>query len=150
MTNLVQKVSISPELRPSAQQFVVLTGAKRSGEIRGLLCSLIYIARCGWRGHQIARGRLTPTKPVDILKIEKSSSQGRTTIRLIGRFQSDHIEELKIQLQTNGALLVLDLQEVTLVDLDVVRFLGYCETAGVKIIHCPPYIREWMIRERQG
>ncbi len=82
------------------------------------------------------------------MKIEKSSSQGRTTIRLIGRFQSEHIEELKTQLQTNGAQFVLDLQEVTLVDLDVVQFLGRCETGGVKIVQCPPYIREWIIRER--
>jgi hypothetical protein len=82
------------------------------------------------------------------VKIEKSSSQGRTTIRLIGRFQLEHIEELQTQLQTNGAQFVLDLQEVTLVDLEVVQFLGHCETAGVKIVHCPPYVREWIIRER--
>lgn len=91
-----------------------------------------------------------PAKPVDTLKIEKTSRQGRTTIRLIGRFQSEHVEELKNQLQANGALFVLDLQEVTLVDLDVVRFLGSCEITGIKIIHCPPYVREWIFRERQG
>jgi anti-anti-sigma regulatory factor len=83
------------------------------------------------------------------LKIEKYSSQGRTTIRLIGRFQSEHLEELKKQLQEPPAQLVLDLQEVTLVDLEVVRFLGICETAGVEIVHCPPYIKEWIYRERQ-
>jgi anti-anti-sigma regulatory factor len=87
---------------------------------------------------------------VDILKIEKTSSQGKTTIRLSGRFQSGHIEELRSQLQTNGPRFVLDLQEVTLVDLDVVRFLAHAEAAGLKITHRPPYIREWMIRERQG
>jgi hypothetical protein len=89
-----------------------------------------------------------PITCVDILKIEKTSSQGRTTIRLIGRFQSAHIEEVKTQLQTNGAQFVLNLQEVTLVDLDVVQFLAHCQTAGVRIVHCPPYIREWIIRER--
>jgi hypothetical protein len=83
------------------------------------------------------------------LRIEKNLSQGRTTIRLIGRFQTEHLEELKKQLQEPAAQLVLDLQEVTLVDLDVVRFLGICETAGVKIVHCPPYIKEWIYRERQ-
>jgi anti-anti-sigma regulatory factor len=83
------------------------------------------------------------------LKIETNSSQGRTTIRLIGRFQSEHLEELQKQLQEPAAQLVLDLGEVTLVDLDVVRFLGICETAGVEIVHCPPYIKEWIYRERQ-
>jgi hypothetical protein len=87
---------------------------------------------------------------VDILRIEKTSGQGRTTIRLIGRFQSEHIEELKAQLKTNGAQFVLDLLEVTLVDLDVVQFLARCEAGGVKVVHCPPYIREWIIREREG
>jgi hypothetical protein len=83
------------------------------------------------------------------LKIEKNSSQGRTTVWLIGRFQSEHLEELKRQMQEPAAEMVLNLQEVTLVDLDVVQFLGTCETAGVKIVHCPPYIREWIYRERQ-
>jgi hypothetical protein len=48
-----------------------------------------------------------------------------------------------------GALskVVLDLEEVTLVDLEVVRFLGVCEADGAEITHCSPYIREWMVRE---
>jgi hypothetical protein len=43
----------------------------------------------------------------------------------------------------------LDLDEVTLVDVEVVRFLGSCETAGIAILHCPPYIREWIAREQR-
>jgi hypothetical protein len=87
---------------------------------------------------------------VDILKIEKTSGQGRTTIHLMGRCQSEHIEELKTQLKTNGAQFAFDLQQVTLVDLDVVQFLAQCEAVGVKLVHCPPYIREWILRERSG
>ena len=60
------------------------------------------------------------------MRIEKDSHGCKTTIRLIGRFQSEHIGELKKQLQENGTQLVLDLKEVTLVDVDVVRFLGEC------------------------
>ena len=81
------------------------------------------------------------------MKIERDSSNGKTTIRLIGRFQSEHIEDLKRQLQGNGPLWVLDLQELTLVDVEVVGFLRACEAEGVEILHCPPYIREWMLRE---
>jgi hypothetical protein len=62
-----------------------------------------------------------------ILKIEKDSHGGKTTIRLIGHFQSEHIGELKKQLQHNGPLFVLDLKEVTVVDVEVVRFLGECK-----------------------
>ena len=81
------------------------------------------------------------------LKIEKDSSGGKTTVRLIGRFQSEHIEDLKKQLQGNGPLWVLDLEELTLVDVEVVGFLRACEAEGVEILHCSPYIREWMLRE---
>jgi hypothetical protein len=81
------------------------------------------------------------------LKIEKHSRRGKTTIRLSGHFQSEHIEELKKQIAENGPSFALDLKEVTLVDVDVVRFLRVCEAGGIKIVHCSQYIREWMTRE---
>ncbi len=71
-------------------------------------------------------------------------------IRLIGHFQWEHIEELKQQIYTDCEQLALDLQEVTLVDLGVVQFLARCETEGIDLLHCPPYIREWIRRERQA
>jgi hypothetical protein len=46
------------------------------------------------------------------LKIERDSQGGQTTIRLIGHFQSEHVGELKKQLQHNGPLFILDLKEV--------------------------------------
>jgi len=84
------------------------------------------------------------------VRIEKDSHGGKTTIRLIGRFQSEHIGELKKQLQKNGTQLVLDLKEMTLVNVDVVRFLGECKAEDVKIVHCAQYIRKWMHRERRA
>jgi len=42
----------------------------------------------------------------------------------------------------------LDLEELDLVDIEGVRFLNACESAGVSILHCSPYIREWMLQER--
>lgn len=80
------------------------------------------------------------------MKIENDLLSGVSTIRMIGRFQSEHVEELKKQVQ-NGPRLVLDLKQVTIVDVDVVRFLGASEADGVKLVHCPRYIREWMRRE---
>jgi hypothetical protein len=44
--------------------------------------------------------------------------------------------------------LVLDLDEVMLVDVVVVRFLIACEAEGIELLHCAPYIREWMSKER--
>ena len=42
----------------------------------------------------------------------------------------------------------MDLEEVDLVDIDAIRFLNECERAGVAIIRCSLYIKEWMLRER--
>jgi hypothetical protein len=40
------------------------------------------------------------------------------------------------------------LSEVTLVDVEAVRFLSNCEHEGIVLIHCPLYVREWILRER--
>ena len=52
-------------------------------------------------------------------------------------------------MESNGPRTVLDLDEVTLVDVEVVRFLGMCEKEGTELLHCPPYIREWISREQR-
>lgn len=84
------------------------------------------------------------------MRIEKHSRGGRTTIRLIGHFQEEHIEELQKQFSQNGFQFVLDLTELTVVDVDVVRFLGTCEAGGAEVINCAPYIRQWMNQERKA
>ena len=83
------------------------------------------------------------------MRIEKDSQGGITTIRLIGHFQSEHIRELNNQLRHDGPRFVLDLTEVTLVEVDIVRFLGICEAGGVEIVNCSAYIREWMKQEKK-
>ncbi len=84
------------------------------------------------------------------LKIERISDGQSAILRLIGRIQSEYLEELKAQITGCGPRIVLDLDGVTLVDGDVVRFLGACEAGGIELIHCSPYIREWIVRERDG
>ena len=82
------------------------------------------------------------------LRIEKDSNGQRTTIRLIGRMQREHIEELKAQIKTEGASVTLDLNEISLVDLDVIRFLATCQTEGISLVHCSRYISNWITKER--
>ena len=82
------------------------------------------------------------------LKIEKICDERCTSIRLIGRIRLDDLEELKSQMDGNRPRVVLDLAQVTLVDVDVVRFLMSCEAEGIEFLHCPPYIREWILREQ--
>jgi hypothetical protein len=82
------------------------------------------------------------------LKIEKTVARRRTTVKLIGRVRAEDLVEVARQLETSGPRAVLQLDEVTLVDVDVVRFLNRCETEGVRLLNCSPYIREWMNREQ--
>jgi hypothetical protein len=84
-----------------------------------------------------------------MLKIEKDSGDQVTLIRLIGRIESEHLEELKTQIVGEGSDVVLNLDDVTLVDLAVIRFLNVCESQGVQLVEASPYIREWMLRERE-
>jgi hypothetical protein len=82
------------------------------------------------------------------LKIEKYSDQYSTTIRLIGRVQAEHLTELETQIKESRSKIVLDLEELNLVDVEAVRFLGRCEVAGVTLVNCCPYIRDWIGKER--
>ena len=81
------------------------------------------------------------------LKIEKTVDWGRTTVRLIGRIRAEDLPEMAKQLEASDPVTVLQLDEVTLVDVDVVRFLNKCEAEGVRLVNCSQYIREWMSRE---
>ena len=82
------------------------------------------------------------------LRIEERSDGHRTILRLSGRIQLEHLEELTAHIKRNSPAIALDLEEVTLVDLAAVRFLSVCEAEGTELLHCAPYIREWMRRER--
>jgi len=82
------------------------------------------------------------------VRIEKETRRRKTMIRVSGRLQSTHLDELKIQLEGAQSRIVLDLNGVTLVDVEIVRFLNACEKGGVELLHCWPYIQEWMIREK--
>ena len=83
------------------------------------------------------------------LKIEKYSDGYGATIRLIGRMRAEHLEELEKQIGESGRAIILDLEDVTLVDVEIVRFLGACEARGATLLNCSPYIRDWIGKERE-
>ena len=84
-----------------------------------------------------------------MLKIEKLTEGTITVLRLVGRISTQHLDELrKLIADAEPRLSKLDLTEVTLVDVDVVRFLGGQERRGVELDKCSPYIREWIQREK--
>ena len=83
-----------------------------------------------------------------MLKIEKESDGQSMMLRLSGRIQSAHIGDIRAQMDDDSVRILLDLSEVTLVDVEVVRFLSDCEDEGIVLVHCPLYVREWILRER--
>jgi hypothetical protein len=81
------------------------------------------------------------------LKIETHSDGNKLTIRLSGRMREECIQALKALLDDATPETVLNLGDVSLVGVEVVRFLAHCEKAGVELLDCSPYIRDWIDRE---
>jgi len=81
-------------------------------------------------------------------KIETIPCADRVIIRLIGELDATCLPEFEVQLGSAGRSIELEMDEVTLVDVDVVRFLISCEARGIQLRGCSPYIREWIRRER--
>ncbi len=82
------------------------------------------------------------------MKIETATDGQTVVLRLVGRIEAMYLDELQVEVRRHRLPLVLDLDQVTLVDLSVVRFLIACEAEGIELVHCAPYIREWMSRDR--
>ena len=84
----------------------------------------------------------------EMLRIEKRTEGCTTTLQLSGRFGSELIAFVRSVMSNGCARKILDLSDVTLVDVEVVRFLNRCDDEGIEVVHCPAYVREWMQRER--
>jgi len=82
------------------------------------------------------------------LRIEQISGKGKTRIRLSGEFRSEHVDQVKTEIECGGPRVALDLEEVDLVDVEGIHFLNACKAEGIPILHCSPYIREWMLRKQ--
>ncbi len=86
-----------------------------------------------------------------MLKIQRVTN-GQVVFTLSGRMDADNLPELKelIESEARGRCIVLELNDLTLVDRDAVRFLERCEAHRIKLENCPAYIREWIARERES
>ena len=81
------------------------------------------------------------------LRIVADIREDGTTIRLIGHMQAEHIALVRAEIAESRVPTVLDLDEVTLADVEAVRFLVAAEREGMILRRCAPFIREWMSRE---
>jgi anti-anti-sigma regulatory factor len=83
-----------------------------------------------------------------VLRVESVLDGSETILMLNGRIESEDVQDLKTQIDGRTRGLVLDLEHVRLVDLDAVHFLAVCEAKGIKLRHCPQYVRRWIVSEK--
>jgi anti-anti-sigma regulatory factor len=88
----------------------------------------------------------TPHK--SMLRIQREAEAKGVVFTLSGRIDDEGLVELQKLLESETEdHLILDLKEVKLVDREAVSFLADCERKGMRLAHCPAYIREWIERE---
>ncbi len=83
-----------------------------------------------------------------MLKIEIEANGSGRIIRLIGRIRGENVPTLLGELAKSDERTSLDLRDVTIVDLAIVRFLLACEERGLNLLNCSLYIREWIAIEK--
>jgi anti-anti-sigma regulatory factor len=77
-----------------------------------------------------------------------ATGEDGVVLHISGRITGDYVNTLKTLLEQESGPLTLDLKDVRLVDAEAVKLLAMHESKGVRISNCPPYIREWITRER--
>jgi ABC-type transporter Mla MlaB component len=70
-------------------------------------------------------------------------------LRLSGRIARDDVDVLRAAIDQERGAITIDLEEVGVVDNGAVTLLALTEARGVELRNCPPYIREWIARERE-
>jgi hypothetical protein len=80
-------------------------------------------------------------------RIDRHPFERGVVLRISGRISGNDLDVLRTALEEDRVVAV-DLAEVELVDRDAVVLLGRTEGNGIRLTHCPAYIREWMTRER--
>ncbi len=112
--------------------------------------SLLHFQRLT-NGKVIAQSPVRGYKGDHMLRIQREAN-GHVVLRISGRLDGEGLVELKKLIESEGAgrRIVLDLRELTLVDHEAVGFLRECDSDCIKLQNCPPYIREWIARQRDG
>ena len=86
-----------------------------------------------------------------MLRIQREAN-GEVVLKISGRLDGENLAELKkvIDSESAGRRITLDLRELTLVDHEAVGFLSECDSDDITLRNCPPYVCEWIARQRDG
>ncbi len=84
-----------------------------------------------------------------MLRIEwQSKGKSSIHLKLSGRLQADGLSDVLAEIAKCDSPPCLDLEEVTILDRDSIRFLIRRESEGIQLVNCPLYVQEWITRER--
>jgi hypothetical protein len=73
----------------------------------------------------------------------------RLILIVSGRITAEDLDILRdVLAKERRAVAAIDLENVLLIDRDAVKFMVVAEANGVELRNCPPYVREWVARER--
>src|SRR6266567_4384234 len=76
------------------------------------------------------------------------SAENLVALFVSGRITGEHVDMLRGVLEQESGGFAIDLKNVLLVDREAVKLLVLSEDNGTELRNCPPYIREWISRER--
>ena len=76
------------------------------------------------------------------------SAENLAVLFISGRITGEHVDMLWGVLEQESGSFAIDLKNVLLVDRDAVKLLVLSEDNGTELRNCPPYIPEWVTRER--
>src|SRR5689334_9495043 len=76
------------------------------------------------------------------------STENRVVLFISGRITGEHVDVLRGVLEQESGSFAIDLKSVLLVDRETVQLLALSEANGTELRNCPPYIREWVTREK--
>jgi ABC-type transporter Mla MlaB component len=82
---------------------------------------------------------------IDRLRAERDL----VVLRISGRITRDDVDVIRAAIDQERDAIAIDLKEVGVVDHGAVNLLALTEAGGVELRNCPPYIREWIARERE-
>jgi hypothetical protein len=86
-----------------------------------------------------------------MLRVHRKEN-GDVIFALSGQLERGNIAELETLFSTEGKdrRIILDLKDMTLTGSDGIVFLAQCEAAGIVLVNCDPYVREWITKQGTG
>ena len=88
-------------------------------------------------------------KPTMSCRIDRIvSAENLVVLFVSGRITGEHVDVLRGVLEQESGGFAIDLKNVLLVDREAVKLLALSESHGTELRNCPPYIGEWVTRER--